>query len=314
MRAAITSPIRRLTVAICTWNRHQLLRQTLEGMTSLLVPPGLEWEVLVINNNSTDATDQVIESFADRLPVRRVFEAQPGLSCARNRAVHEATGEYIIWTDDDVLVAPDWMVEYHRAFERWPSAVVFGGPIQPWFPNAPPSWLAAAWPQVANAYACIDYGRDAVPLTPSRVPFGASFAIQTARQRTLLYDIGRGVRPGSRVGGEETDVVRRALEAGDAGWWVPTARVRHYIPAERQTIHYLRRWYSGYGEYLGRFDRSTGFVRLFGVPRWVLRQALFGEMRYCVRRWTSDSPIWMEDLKAASTAWGQMRGYRMGAR
>src|SRR5512143_830758 len=105
----------RLTVAICTWNRSALLEQTLERMTRLVAPSGCTWELLVINNNSTDATESVIARFEARLPIRGVFETQPGLSNARNRAVREAGGEYVLFTDDDVLVDPDWLVAYNAA-------------------------------------------------------------------------------------------------------------------------------------------------------------------------------------------------------
>ena len=86
------------------------MRQTLESFTGLAVPAATDWEILVVNNNCTDQTDQVIQAYQDRLPVRRAFEPRPGLSHARNRAIAEATGDYILWTDDDVTVSPNWLV------------------------------------------------------------------------------------------------------------------------------------------------------------------------------------------------------------
>lgn len=275
----------------------------------MVVPAGMEWELLVVNNNCTDATDQVIAAFANRLPIRRLFEPDPGLSNARNRAVLEASGSYIVWTDDDVLVAPDWLVAYGDAFVRWPDAAVFGGPIEPWFPNAPPAWLESIWPTVANAYACIDYGRDALPLTNGRVPFGANMAMRTDSQRAFPYDPDLGVRPGSRVGGEETDVVRKLLLTGRQGWWVPGTRVRHYIPVARQTLRYLREWYFGYGEYLGRFAEVGDVAYLLGRPRWLLRRALVSELRFQVGRLILPPSIWITDMIAASTARGQLHGF-----
>ena len=124
-------PGTRLSVAICTWNRCNSLRQTLEGFTGLAVPAATDWEILVVNNNCTDQTDQVIQAYEDRLPVRRAFEPRPGLSHARNRAIAQATGDYILWTDDAVTVSPNWLVSYVDAFRRWPDAALFGGPIQP---------------------------------------------------------------------------------------------------------------------------------------------------------------------------------------
>ncbi|MBV9958686.1 MAG: glycosyltransferase family 2 protein, partial [Acidobacteria bacterium] len=229
-----------ITVAICTWNRCALLEQTLERVAALRIPHGVEWELLVINNNSTDATPATLAAFASRLPLRAVFEAEPGLSHARNRAVHEAAGDYILWTDDDVLVDAEWLAAYSEAFTEWPDASVFGGNIEPWFEGTPPEWLPRVWQRVASAYASRDLGEESVALSTSVMPFGANFAVRTAEQRQCLYDPRLGVRPGSIMGGEETTVIRRLLADGHTGRWVPRARVRHYIPQARQTIKYLR--------------------------------------------------------------------------
>src|SRR4051812_25844630 len=102
----------RFTVAICTWNRSALLAQALEQMTRLQVPAGVTWEVIVVNNNSSDVTDTVIASFEGRLPIRRVFEPAQGKSHALNRAVAESRGDYILWTDDDALVDEGWLAAY----------------------------------------------------------------------------------------------------------------------------------------------------------------------------------------------------------
>lgn len=306
------SPLR-ITVAICTWNRSDLLQQTLQEMTTLAIPAGVAWELLVVNNNCTDATDQVIAAFSDRLPIRRLFQPLPGLSNARNLAAQEASGEYVVWTDDDVLVAPDWLAEYRRAFERWPEATVFGGPVSPWFPNAPPAWLESAWPLIANAYAAVDYGDVALPLTLERVPFGANMAMRADCQRAHRFDPDLGVRPGSRMGGEETDVVRRVLADGGSGWWVPMARVRHYIPLGRQTRKYLRGWYYAYGLYLGRQGDEPTTTHLFGRPRWLWAQAVLGELRYQVRRHLRPPTVWIDDLIVASRARGQLTGYKRRA-
>src|SRR6266852_3488848 len=130
-----------ITIAICTWNRADLLRQTLEGMTRLLIPPEIDWELVVVNNNSTDATATVISEAANRLPIHGRFEPRQGKSHALNLAASEARGEYIVWTDDDVLVDQHWLAEYVAAFQRWPDASFFGGPIEPWLAAPSPVWL-----------------------------------------------------------------------------------------------------------------------------------------------------------------------------
>src|SRR5262245_10510824 len=100
----------KLTVAIPTHNRHQTLGLTLNSLAALTVSPEVAIDCLVIDNNSTDATPEVVRDFARTapFPVRRVFEPRQGSSFARNRAVAEAGGEMVFFIDDDVIVEPDW--------------------------------------------------------------------------------------------------------------------------------------------------------------------------------------------------------------
>ena len=101
----------RLTVALCTYNRADFLRQTLAGLARQNFPRD-QFEVLVIDNNSRDHTAAVVAEFANTVPApRHVLETQQGLDYARNRAISEARGDIIIFGDDDILVAPDWLAQ-----------------------------------------------------------------------------------------------------------------------------------------------------------------------------------------------------------
>ena len=88
------------------------------------------WETLVIDNGSTDETKSVIRQFQELLPLRNVEEANIGLANARNRAVRESRGDWLIWIDDDVTVDPRWLLAYQLAAVKYPNASVFGGPIK----------------------------------------------------------------------------------------------------------------------------------------------------------------------------------------
>ena len=101
-------------------------------MTHLAIPSGVNWEVLVVDNNCTDETHEVVKSCEKSLPIRELFEARPGKSNALNKAIRGVKGAYILWTDDDTRVDGGWVAAYCRAFERWPGAAVFGGAIDPW--------------------------------------------------------------------------------------------------------------------------------------------------------------------------------------
>ena len=101
----ITALAMHLTVAICTWNRADLLDDTLASLATVAIPGGVTWEVIVANNNSTDHTDAVLARHASQLPLRRLFVAQQGKSYALNAVIERLTGDLVLWTDDDVRVA-----------------------------------------------------------------------------------------------------------------------------------------------------------------------------------------------------------------
>src|SRR5438067_12204351 len=130
-----------VTVAICTYNRAESLRRALQSLTRMKLEPNLAWELVVVNNNCTDNTEQVIAAFADKLPLRRVFQPVQGLSHARNCAVDAARGRYIVWTDDDVVVEESWLTAYRQAFAHWPDGAVFGGAIIPTFESPAVPWV-----------------------------------------------------------------------------------------------------------------------------------------------------------------------------
>ncbi len=301
-----------ITVAICTWNRCALLRQALEQMTRLAIPPDIQWELLVIDNNSTDATHDVTNSFESRLPIRRIFEPKAGKSYALNRAIIEANGDYILWTDDDALVDELWLTAYSQAFKRWPDAAIFGGPVEPFFDGSPPQWLQQALPNVAHAYAGLNLGGEPIALTQDAVPFGVNMAVRKAEQVRYLYDTTLGPKPNSLLRGEDTALVRSLLADGSEGRWVPEARIQHFIPTNRQNVRYLRDFYFGLGQAYGmQISDEQGQTRLFGKPRWLWRQALEAELGYWFHRLLNRPEAWANDLRKASEAWGQMSGYSM---
>lgn len=291
----------KLTVAICTWNRAMLLRRALASHVDAHVPAGVEREILVVDNGSTDETPGVVNEFAARLPVRRVSEPTPGLSHARNAAIDAATGDYVLWTDDDVLVPRSWMTSYAEAVARWPDAAVFGGPIHPFFDAPPPRWLARALPVVANAFALLDLGELPVPLSDAVVPFGANYMVRVAEQRTHRYSPRLGRVRDNLAGGEETAVVRAILADGGTGWYLPSPAVHHVLPHQRLTVRYLRRYYFAQNASLAHVP---GFPLIFGRPRWAYRVAIEHELRYWVTRAFGTPERWVHHLRRASEGWG----------
>ncbi len=247
----------RFVVAICTWNRCALLRQTLGGLTELQIPQDIEWELLVVNNNCTDATDEVVDEFIRALPVRLVHEPVAGLSNARNRAVAECHGEYLAFLDDDVLVDSQWLNALLDATQRFPGAATFGGPVAPWFPVQPDPELFAAFPAIRNGFCGIDHHLPLGSLPPRCRLTGANMAFSSRAIRGLTFDPALGVNQSSLGGGEETAFISALRGRGGEVVWVPDMKVRHYVDPARMELGYLIR--------LSR-DRGRSGIREKGIP------------------------------------------------
>ena len=299
-----------VSVAICTWNRADLLNQTLTSISNLVIPPQTAWEVIVVNNNCSDTTDSVISKHETRLPIRRLFEPQRGKSFALNCAVRAAKGKYIVWTDDDVLVDPNWIAHYVEAFERWPNSSIFGGPVKPFLAGNPPHWLVDTLKisRVGDVYAAIDLGPKSDCITRGKEPYGVNWAVLAKEQKKYLYDTNLGPGPGIKIGYEETNVIQRMLTDGLQGRWVPKALVTHYIPENRQTIKYIRWYHRGQGEYIALQQIGDNKHPSHIEKIDLINKVIKSELKYRIYRlMNKNSKIWINALINSAQAWGQLK-------
>jgi glucosyl-dolichyl phosphate glucuronosyltransferase len=266
--------IMRITVGIATWNRAALLERTLEGLTKLRIPAGLEWEVLVANNKCTDGTDAVIARYADRLPIRRLFEPRQGKSYACNILVGEAKGDVILWTDDDVLVDEDWLTIYRDTIEASPDAAFWGGRVDPLYESSPPDWVKRNQPHVSHCFGLCQYDETVRPLAPREYPNGSNMAFRRDVIRNFPFNPLLGKTGNKKGWCEDMDVVDRMKQAGLTGIWVGTARVRHWVPTERMTFRYIWDWYMGEGSISVCRRGLPDGVYWLGMPRWAIRDWL----------------------------------------
>lgn len=288
-----------ITVAICTWNRAALLNRTLTSFHDLEVPAGVRWELVVVDNRCTDSTPDVIERHASALPIRRVFEQQQGHSASRNAAIQTASGNLLLWTDDDVRVDSQWLKAYWNASLEQPNASFWGGVIQPDFEIPCPAWVTENWGGCSKIFAIREAAAMQEPMSPAHLPFGANFAIRTKVQQEFLYNCEFGRQGESMRGFDEIDVLRRALEAGYHGQWCPAAQLHHLIPQDRISLDYVRRYFQGQGETLA--FRGDGIQDLGELRRQIRRKRL----RYYRNRWLKPSTCWLQDLIEASRLEGQ---------
>lgn len=307
-----------ISAIICTRNRAASLDRALTSATRLRIPPGLAWELIVVDNGSSDTTPAVVASFADRLPIRHVLESVAGLSNARNRGVAEAQGALICWTDDDVELDAEWLTAYRDAARAYPDAAFFAGNVTPVLEGPTPAWFAsiAAEPGLQSLMASRSF-EASVPLSLAGglLPYGANFAVRAAEQRRHHFDPALGVSPTHRRSGEETAMILAIIADGGTGWSVPGSRVRHMIPASRQTRDYIWSYYRAIGEtwaLLADRQANPNFLgppierrrELFGVPLWVGRSAAVSLCKSALYRGLGREPEWLRTTRSAAYFWG----------
>jgi glycosyltransferase involved in cell wall biosynthesis len=235
----------RFSVLIATYNRAAELRDSLQSLKRL--SPAAEWEVIVIDNNSTDETQQVVVEEAKTFPVelRYLFEPQQGRSAALNAGISAARGEILATTDDDVRVQPDWLSCAETALETLDADYV-GGRVLPLWPAEPPSWIPNHGGKQWAVLALLDYGPEPVPFFKyaHRVPIGVNMAFRRdAFERAGLWSNRVGRKKGTLLGQEVREWTLRARRAGLRGSYTPTMVVQHLIPRERLRKAYFRRWF-----------------------------------------------------------------------
>lgn len=271
------------TILICTYNRAALLSTTLESLAALHAP-GLRWDVMVVDNNSTDETRAVVEAhqLAFPAPLYYVFEGRQGKSIALNTGLQRAEGSVIAFTDDDVRVPGGWLEAAVRPLLERPEMAYTGGPVRPMWERQPPSWLALDG-HLGGTIAIKDHGAEPFIFEDRRrTPLGVNMAVR----RELFTRIG-GFRPDlgrsgkSLLGQEQAEFFYRSRAAGARGLYVPEMILDHHVPAARLTHSYFRRWWYWKGISHARLHRIHGRTELGldlnavrrwrGVPLFILR-------------------------------------------
>jgi len=229
----------RLSVAICTRNRSALLDQAISSLAKTKTPLS-HFEILIVNNGSSDNTEQVIERWQKQLPnLRSVIENEAGLSCARNRALKEAAAPWIAFTDDDVRIPPNWIDEILAEINSSRTDAICG-PIELEFESKPEPWLNHKLPR--SYLAEFNLGSASRFLNFPETPFGANMAIQ----KELAIKIGGfstqlGRRGNSLVSCEEIDFFHRFNAGHYRCFYRSTAKVLHFVERERMTKQFLRK-------------------------------------------------------------------------
>jgi len=235
------------SIIVPTFNRCGDLADTLDSMRAISTTRA--WELLVIDNNSTDNTKSVVQESAKTFPVdlRYVFEGEQGRCAALNAGVVRARGDIILTTDDDVQVEPDWLDQAMEGLDRFDCDYV-GGRVFPVWRQQRPEWIPQTPSRLWAVLALLDYGPDPIEFGQRYVPLGVNMAF---RRRCFeiagLWDNRLGRKAGTLLGQEVREWSVRARRAGLMGFYLPQLVINHSIPSSRLNKKYFRRWYYWHG-------------------------------------------------------------------
>jgi glucosyl-dolichyl phosphate glucuronosyltransferase len=264
-----------VSVVICSFNRASALRRAL-GCLREQTAPSDTYEVIVVDNNSSDETPAVIAEAARLAPVRYVREPRQGLSFARNCGVKISRAEIVAFTDDDVCVSPDWIRTICRVSAERSDVAWFGGRVLPVWPAPPPAWLT---PALWAPLALLDYGSSRIEVggaDDARAAIGANLVVRRgAFSRAGLFraDVQR-VADG--IGStEDHELQIRMARHGLRGLYEPELLVHSPVDGRRMTRGYHRQWHAGHGRFFAvmrdpSFERSAR-GRILDVPAHVYR-------------------------------------------
>ncbi|MEL6602967.1 MAG: hormogonium polysaccharide biosynthesis glycosyltransferase HpsE [Cyanobacteria bacterium J06614_10] len=310
------------TVVIATYNGAERLGQVLDRLRFQIDTADLVWEIIVVDNNSTDNTAAVVEayqaSWPENIPLRYEFEPQQGAGYARQRGTEAANSPLIGYLDDDNLPWLNWVRAAFYFGQRHPNVGVFGSRIRGKFSTAPPEHFE----RIASLLALTDRGPRPIPYRPAAkvLPPGAGLVVRrqawldnVPQERTLAEKFG------DREAGEDLEVVLRIQRAGWAVWYNAAMWMHHDIPPARLTRQYLVTLCRGIGlsRYHTRMLSFAPWQRPLMVPVYALndaRKILQHLMRYRQQVFTdtvtaSEMMLYVASLVSPLHSW-----YRWGRR
>jgi len=254
-----------ISVILCTFNRCRLLPAALESVAASNMPSGIAWEVLVVDNNSTDQTREVVEAFSRHHPgrFRYLFEPHPGKSYALNAGIAAAKGDALAFMDDDVTVVSDWLWNLVAPLREGRFAGT-GGRVVPRWETESPSWLPNEGWASTGPLVSFDRGDEGHVLEES--PFGTNMAyLRRAFHQYGGFRVDLGPCPYNEIRNEDSEFARRLLRAGERLYYVPSAVVYHPVTEDRLTKKYFLTWW---------FDKGRSQIRESGIPGdvgWMIR-------------------------------------------
>lgn len=269
-----------ISAIICTHNREAYLPA---AINSLLRQNFDNYEIIVVDNASTDNTRTLVEPYLSDSRVRYVYEERLGLSIARNTGANVANGSLLAYLDDDAEASQGWLSAIAHIYEQDESVAIAGGKITlVWPPHfQPPRWLSH---NLASNLGAYDLGDEITIITePGLTPRGLNYAIRADFLTAIGgFDLRLGRIGSNLLSHEELYMTEKALAAGWKVMYVPAAIVAHHVASDRLTPWWFlsRSWWQGISDcYRERQTGRSGWRQLPAGTERLLR-GLYKSLKY----------------------------------
>lgn len=241
---SLTPP--KISAIICTHNRDRYLGKAID---SLLNQTCDAYEILIIDNASTDNTRQVVEPYLSNPLVRYHYEAQVGLSVARNTGAQLSTAPILAYLDDDAIASPQWLQTFINAYHQDEKLAISGGKVNLIWDCTPPSWISE---NLSGNLGFYDLGDRQLRIEqPGLTPRGLNYAIcRKFLDQVGGFDLNLGRVGKNLLSNEELHMTNLALQSGWHVSYLPEAIAGHHVAPERVKRGWFleRGWWQGISE------------------------------------------------------------------
>ena len=275
-----------ISVIICTYNRDKYIYNVLKSITECDFPNNL-YEIVVVNNNSTDSTELECNRFKADYPninFRYFIELEQGLSNARNRGIMESRYEILVYVDDDAVVNKEYLQTVYAFLNTNPDVYSVGGPIIPIYETVEPKWISYFTKSLITGYKY--EGDKIIEFKNGKYPGGGNAAYRKeVFEKTGLFNPELGRKGNNLIGSEEKDIFDKMRSLGMKFYYLPNMILYHFIPDSKLSLDYFNRltFSIGQGERMRTLNISkTKYYEriLLEIIKWVVSILLF--VRYMI--------------------------------
>ncbi|MGM5483025.1 MAG: glycosyltransferase [Nanobdellota archaeon] len=266
-----------ISIIIPTYNRCDILKETLNSFLYLKNKKfEFEYEIILVDNNSSDDTKSVVLSFSGSLPVLYLHEPRQGKNYAVNQGIEFSRGDILVFVDDDVTVNKNWIVNIYKSIKNYNDVNIFGGKILTHWPEKTPSWVHYSSNTFPFMFCDHNLGEKTRQYSSSPLPGGANFWVRKSLfiKHNAKFNEQYGPSGKRRVAGSETEFLKRMYNKGEKIMYIPDAIVHHRVFHDEFRLLRVLHRFSATGKSSHRYQSANRSRSFIGIPFYLYNQLL----------------------------------------